>query len=153
MKLVIGSDSLNQAREFFERVGSYGREGTGLLFAKAQGATLVVTRFIAPDQVTGRDSCWVEVTMKGKLEVAVALAPGELIAARIHSHPGEAFHSSVDDQNPGLTAEGAWSIVVPYYGLGLRRGISACAIHQRKDGNWRRLRSDEIADCLSIIPA
>ncbi len=108
-------------------------------------------RFVAPDQVTGRDSCWVEVTMKGKLEIAACLAPDELIVARIHSHPGQAFHSSVDDRNPGLTAEGAWSIVVPYYGLGLRRGISACAIYQRRHGEWRELASDDIAMEVSII--
>jgi hypothetical protein len=151
MKLVIGSDCLNDAREFFEAAGAHGREGTGLLLAKPGAKTLLVTRFIAPDQVTGRDSCWVEVTLKGKLELAAAFAPDELIAARIHSHPCEAFHSPVDDRNPGLTAEGAWSIVVPYYGLGLRRGISACAIYQREDGKWRRLISDEIADQISII--
>ena len=151
MKLVIGSDCLDRAREFFETVGAYGREGTGFLFAKPQGESLRVTQFIAPDQITGRDSCWVEVTMKGKLEIAAALAPDELIAARIHSHPSEAFHSPVDDRNPGLTAEGAWSIVVPYYGLGLRRGIGACAIYQRENGKWRELLSHEIATGISIV--
>lgn len=151
MKLVIGSDCLNQAREFFETAGAYGREGTGFLFAKPRGESFQVTQFVAPDQITGRDSCWVEVTMKGKLEIAAALAPDELIAARIHSHPSEAFHSSVDDRNPGLTAEGAWSIVVPYYGLGLRRGIDACAIYQRQNGKWRELMSDEIAAEISIV--
>lgn len=151
MKLAIQSDCLNQAREFFESAGSHGREGTGLLFATPQENTLLVTRFIAPDQIAGIDSCWVEVTLKGKLEIAAALGPNELIAARIHSHPAGAFHSSVDDRNPGLTAEGAWSIVVPFYGLGLRRGINVCAIYQRKGGKWRRLTSDEIAEQISVV--
>jgi proteasome lid subunit RPN8/RPN11 len=151
MKLMIRSDCLRDAREFFEAAGAHGREGTGLLLAEPGANTLLVTRFIAPDQITGSDSCWVEVTLKGKLELAAALAPNELIAARVHSHPGEAFHSSVDDRNPGLTAEGYWSIVVPYYGLGLRRGISACAVYKREEGKWRRLISDEVTDQISII--
>lgn len=81
----------------------------------------------------------VEVTRKGQMELVLALGAGELCVARIHSHPYEAFHSPADDANPALTHEGALSIVVPYFGLGLRRELDACAVLRREEGRWRDL--------------
>jgi hypothetical protein len=151
MRLVIHLSCLKEAREFFEAAGSYGREGTGLLIGSLRNDVVVARRFIAPDQVTGRDGGWVEVTMQGKLYVAANLHSDEVIVARIHSHPSRAFHSAVDDSNPVLTAEGAWSIVVPYFGLGLRRGLETCAIYQRRLGRWQELTANEIMQDVSVI--
>jgi hypothetical protein len=108
-----------------------------MLAGSVDGSDLLVERFFAPDQRAGEyPTCWVEVTSAGKRELALALGRDERWLARIHSHPFEAFHSTTDDANPGLTAEGAISIVVPYFGLGLRRGLDACALFQRRLGRW-----------------
>ena len=56
--------------------------------------------------------------------------------ARIHSHPVEAFHSATDDANPALTHDGALSIVVPFFGLGLRHGLDSCAVYRLLGGRW-----------------
>ena len=68
-----------------------------------------------------------------------AAALGQLYLARVHSHPGEAFHSATDDANPALTHTGALSIVVAYFGLGLRHGLDACAVYRLDEGRWRAL--------------
>lgn len=129
---------MEQARGFLEAAGSFGREGTGMLAGTVNGVERRITRFVAPQQRAGEfPNCWVQVTHRGKHELALALGPDELWIARIHSHPGEGFHSPTDDANPGLTAEGALSIVVPYFGLALRRGLEACALHEYRDGVWR----------------
>jgi hypothetical protein len=57
----------------------------------------------------------------------------------VHSHPAGAFHSPADDANPVLSHEGAISVVVPYFGLGLRRGVAACAVYRLTAGRWRAL--------------
>src|SRR6266567_1599435 len=57
----------------------------------------------------------------------------------VHSHPAAAFHSPTDDANPALSHEGAVSVVVPYFGLGLRRGLAACAVYRLSAGRWRPL--------------
>jgi hypothetical protein len=100
----------------------------------------VARRAVFPDQRAGR-TCghWVQVTERGKAELALALGPDETYAARIHSHPGHAFHSATDDRNPGLRYEGALSIVVPFYGLGLRAGLRACGVFVRRDRRWQAL--------------
>lgn len=40
---------------------------------------------------------------------------GLKIAAQVHSHPQEAFHSSADDTWAIVRHEGALSLVVPYF--------------------------------------
>jgi hypothetical protein len=81
----------------------------------------------------------VEVTEQGKRELAARLPSGRRYLARVHSHPAQAFHSRADDANPALTHEGAISVVVPYFGLGLRRGLGACAVYRLSAGRWSPL--------------
>lgn len=137
MTTLVTAQALIAASEFLESAGALGREGTGMLAGYLGSGGTRIDRFFAPDQRAGPyPRCWVEVTRTGKNQLATVLGPGERWLARIHSHPGEAFHSSTDDANPGLTAEGALSIVVPYFGLALRNGLDACAILVRRGGRW-----------------
>jgi hypothetical protein len=134
-----------QAGMFLEQRGAAGCEGTGMLAGVRGPDVDSITRFVAPDQEAGtHPSSWVEVTRAGKVQLAIDLDPGERWLARIHSHPGEAFHSPIDDDNPGLTADGAVSIVVPFFGLGLRRGLEACALYERRNGRWMRRSIDDL---------
>lgn len=135
--LVLPARLLADARMFFEDRGARGHEGTAMIKSGPNGAALVV-----PQQRPWRGAgggVSVEVTRGGQIELALALEAGELYVARIHSHPAEAFHSPADDANPVLTHEGALSIVVPFFGLGLRLGLDACAVLRREAGRWRSL--------------
>ena len=134
---------LEQAREWFEDRGTCGHEGTAMIVRGGDGVRLVV-----PDQHATRSGLGVsvEVTRRGQLQLASALKPDELYVARIHSHPGEAFHSPADDANPALSYVGALSIVVPYFGLGLRRGLRACAVLRFDGARWRPLSPGPLRD-------
>jgi Prokaryotic homologs of the JAB domain len=129
---------LGAAGAFFEEQGAKGLEGTALIAALDGGPA---DRLVVPTQQASRadGGCWVEVPLAGKLECAAALRPGERYVARIHSHPGEAFHSATDDRNPALTHQGALSIVVPFFGLGLRQGLDACAVFVLRGTRWVEL--------------
>lgn len=146
----IAADALETARVFFEQQGAHGFEGTAML-AGTEAAG--ITRCVIPDQRPYRTRLGVavEVTEKGKLELAAALALDERWLARIHSHPDEAFHSHTDDTNPALTAEGSLSIVVPFFGLGLRRGLVACAVHAYRGGDWRTVAPADVPDYLTVV--
>jgi hypothetical protein len=131
---VISQTVLDESRLFFEERGSVGCEGTAMI---AKSTTMGTTRLVIPEQRAGAaPHCWVEVTEAGKLQLAVTRRPDERYVSRIHSHPIEAFHSPTDNMNPAITHEGALSIVVPYFGLGLRRGLGACAVLVRRGGCW-----------------
>jgi hypothetical protein len=146
----IAASALQTARAFFEQQGACGYEGTAML-AGTTGAG--ITRCVIPDQRPRRLSggVSVEVTDDGKLELAAALALEERWLARIHSHPAEALHSHIDDVNPALTANGALSIVVPFFGLGLRRGLEACAVHVYTGSEWIALAPKDLVDFLVVV--
>jgi hypothetical protein len=152
VRLVLPASLLEEARAVFEAAGARGAEATAMLAGLIGDNEQRATRLVVPDQRAGtRTGCWVEVTQRGKRELAAALSLQERYLARIHSHPDEAFLSPTDDANPGLTAEGAWSIVVPYFGLGLRRGVHDCAVYQRTSGRWRRLSAEQVARRIRVI--
>ncbi|MFC8501185.1 hypothetical protein ACFUC1_02420 [Pedococcus sp. NPDC057267] len=133
---MLTSRVLQDARTFFENRGTLGLEGTAMI-KKGTGLELVIPRQNAHRYAFG--SVNVEVPRAGQMDLALALGPDELYVARIHSHPGDAFHSPADDANPVITFEGGISIVVPYFGLGLRRGLDACAVYRFRDGSWDEL--------------
>jgi len=145
-RLLVGLDATAHAEigDFLTDRGSYGLEGTGLLACAPSSAGAVpwrAVRFVVPDQRAKRRSgaCSVEVTEAGKRQLAAELPVGQLYLVRVHSHPEEAFHSPTDDANPALPHTGALSIVVPFFGLGLRRGLDVCAVYRLDGGIWHEL--------------
>jgi hypothetical protein len=149
MTTYITAGVLEAARGFFESRGAEGYEGTALI-AGVPGEP--ANRLIIPDQIAvPAPHASVTITAKGDLQLAVAVSDTERYIARIHSHPGPAFHSETDDDNPVLTHEGALSIVVPWFGLGLRRGLSACAVYEHHNGTWTALPAGPGRDALLAV--
>jgi hypothetical protein len=134
--LVLTAHVLDRAAAFFEERGTFGLEGTAMI-KRGDGLELVVPHQVAQRDALGRVS--VEVPREGQIDLARALGPDEIYVARIHSHPGDAFHSPADDANPVILFEGGLSIVVPFYGLGLRRGLQTCAVYLFSQGAWVEL--------------
>lgn len=134
--LTVPHSVLDGARLFFEDRGTFGLEGTAMI---KSGASL---ELVVPRQNARRDAYGhvnVVVPREGQLDLAATLGPNDLYVARIHSHPADAFHSAADDANPVISFEGGLSIVVPYFGLGLRRGLDACAVYVFGNGSWCEL--------------
>lgn len=155
--LLLSSEVLEQARVFFEECGARGCEGTALIAGTTTGTTTGASSgvedaggvlhgdtLVIPDQLaTPVPRAGVSVSAAGDLDVVLALRPDQQYHARIHSHPALAFHSRTDDNNPALTHRGALSIVVPFFGLGLRHGLDACAVFVRQNQRWRELRAGD----------
>lgn len=147
--LVMMSAVLDEARTYFEDRGARGCEGTAMVMASPDG---VAHRLVVPDQrARPAPHCSVEVTTKGKFELAAALGPNDIYVSRIHSHPELAFHSPTDDANPAITHEGALSIVVPFFGLGLRGGLDVCAVLVRRRGQWIDVDAGAQRDRLVVV--
>lgn len=132
--LVVAAGVFEQARSFFEDRGALGCEGTALI-AGVPGAP--ADRLVVPDQrARPAPHASVTLTQQGELDLLVTLRDEERYVARIHSHPCLAFHSPADDANPVLTHDGAVSVVVPFFGLGLRHGLDACAVYVLRGNHW-----------------
>lgn len=134
--LVIPTAVLDEARQFFEHEGALGCEGTAMICQSVAGDVRLV---IPRQKATPAPYCSVEVSDAGKLDLELALGTGDIYVSRIHSHPELAFHSPTDNANRVITHRGALSIVVPFFGLGLRRGLDACAVFRFDNHCWKDL--------------
>jgi hypothetical protein len=87
-----------------------------------------------PAQTTGRGDEGLLVVVKGDALFRVNRAfyeHGLALAAQVHSHPTDAYHSDMDDAYPLMTLEGGLSGVVPDFGRGGRDRLA--------DWAWYRL--------------
>ncbi|MBA7512905.1 hypothetical protein ES705_04914 [subsurface metagenome] len=71
--------------------------------------------------------------------------------AQLHTHPGDAFHSSVDDEYTILSLPGSFSIVIPDYG-----DIPICAIddwvvYRLLNGEWTLQTKNKVRRLFQII--
>ena len=73
------------------------------------------------------------------------------LIAQLHSHPGEAYHSELDDELPIATTAGCLSLVVPDFArepFALRR----CAVYRLMPGKgWGKLTGAETSRLISVI--
>jgi hypothetical protein len=88
------------------------------------------------------DDAWLS---KFWLELSVL---GDGARVQVHTHPLEAFHSSIDDEFPFLKTPGFLSLVVPDYGLGAIGFDRAYLAEVDHLGQWRRV---QIESRLRII--
>ena len=70
------------------------------------------------------------------------------IRVQIHTHPGEAYHSSTDDEYPIIHRPGFLSLVIPNFALGPIGFERAYLAEIQQDGTWSKV---SIPDRLEII--
>lgn len=151
-RYVIPDTVLADCRTFFRERAERGCEGTGLLVGPEGGETVRLDRFFAPEQrcVKTLVGLRVELTEHAHYTLTDNLASGERFYARIHSHPEEAYHSALDDDNEILSHEGAISIVVPWFArdpIDLR----GCAVYRYRRGTgWFRLEQVEVERIFEV---
>jgi proteasome lid subunit RPN8/RPN11 len=86
-------------------------------------------------------------------------ARGLTLLAQVHSHPGDAFHSVVDERSPHSAERGFLSMVVPNFGRCAFDAFDAWAIYEQEQyETWREWTTEEkeqrlkIVDSLVVIP-
>lgn len=80
---------------------------------------------------------------------------GELLAAQIHSHPTDAYHSDTDDCHSLVTLTGALSIVIPFFGRDGAQDRTGWAWYRLVgEGEWAELtREDKVRLAAKGEPA
>jgi hypothetical protein len=109
--------------------------------------TLWISDWVAPTRITSvvhphhlahgggfeLDTDWLH---KFFLELA---ATNHGIRVQIHTHPRQAFHSSVDDRYPIIHSAGFLSLVIPDFGLGPIGFEQAYLAEITPSGGWREV--------------
>lgn len=83
-----------------------------------EGRRLRFVRAIRPPQIACRTHLGLRVHVDGSALDVInrgCYARGEILAGQIHTHPGEAYHSELDDHRPLVTLLGGLSVVVPHF--------------------------------------
>jgi hypothetical protein len=116
---VIPGSILIETIRFLRAVGAQGYEGFVLWGGVSNtSAEFRFKSFIIPAQNASVTDDGLLVTVGGDalFQVNKALYErGEILAAQVHSHPTDAYHSSTDDQFPLATLLGSLSVVIPNF--------------------------------------
>lgn len=85
-----------------------------LWLAQKVAGQAIVQRVYVPLQESGR--AFFHIPPRGMQRLFAELRPSRLmVAAQVHTHPHEAFHSAADDHWAVLRHVGALSLVLPYF--------------------------------------
>lgn len=142
-------------RGLLRRAGERGFEAVVLWVGTvADDLTADVGTAFAPRQVAYRsdDGCAVEVPPEEIGNLVAALRPGQFVLARVHTHPGAAYHSPVDDLNLLVGHVGAISVVVPYFAVAPRLNLELCSVNVlQADGSWSELSPAAVRDRFEVM--
>lgn len=127
--------------------GEDGYEGFVVWGGHVEGDSLTYTSMIVPEQKRLRTASGLLVTVGSQALFTVnktMYEHGETLAAQVHSHPTNAFHSDTDDCYPLITMTGALSIVVPDFAVTRQAGMSRWAWYRLTGpGEWNSLGADD----------
>ncbi len=114
---VIPSAVVAETISFLRKVGALGSEGFVLWSGTRTGArSFRFASVLIPEQCAMETEHGLLVTVEGEALFRVNKAVyerNEVLAAQVHTHPTDAYHSSTDDTFPLVTLVGALSIVLP----------------------------------------
>lgn len=133
--------------------GLEGYEAVVVWVGRLRGEKSVdIVEVIRPAQIAKRSSmgCSVEIPPEALTDLIRVLEEGCFIAARLHTHPSEAYHSELDDTNMLISHAGAMSIVVPFFArdpISLKR----CSVNElTRDAGWVELPPDEVKERFRV---
>lgn len=75
---------------------------------------------------------------------------GETLAAQVHAHPDDAYHSDTDETYPIVTERGGLSIVAPAFA---RDGVftSGTAVFRLSDVGWVQIPTPNISRVIHVV--
>lgn len=133
--------------------GHMGKERVVLwLSPRPLGTTSVIAEFYVPEQEAKID--YFRIPQSGMMTLMSYLRTRKLaLAAQVHSHPGQAFHSRADDKWAIVRHEGALSIVVPNFAAGTSADnfLSAAAVFRlTSDDRWLKVERSRLPELLRL---
>ena len=132
---------LDETFTHFRRCGA-GRRECQALWIGPWSTPRLITEVIHPKHAAHMggfvlDDDWIS-------EFWLRLADHDLgIRIQVHTHPAEAFHSSIDDEFPIIHTPGFLSLVVPDFALGPVGFENAYLTEIQRDGQWHQVAIEE----------
>ena len=142
----VSREQLAQTERALRRAGVEGYELFVLWSGSVNDSELLVRTCHVPKQTSSKTSQGLLVRVEGQAlhELNVWLYEhNEVLAAQVHAHPTNAFHSDTDDAYPIVTELGGLSLVVPDFA---RRGVltEGSAAFRLSRSGWDAVALDAI---------
>jgi hypothetical protein len=152
-QLLVPQNVIQEGQRFLRNTGATGREGIVLWVGRKEGTIFVVSELIVPEQrgirTMGGVCVIIEGTVLARLNADLYKKQLQLIA-QVHSHPGEAYHSAMDDEYAIATKIGSLSLVVPDFAT-RPFSLSECAAYRLKtNGKWAALSTRKTKKTICI---
>jgi hypothetical protein len=137
--------------EHFHRRGAEGHEGFILWpgIVNGRGLAVVTTAWIPAAQT---HEGFARTHTEGMVAFVQAVhEEGWALLAQVHTHPGDAFHSPIDDRYPASGRDGFLSIVIPSFGRGFELDRPNWAVYELEGGRWRAWSAEEARARIRIM--
>lgn len=114
--LTVPSRLIDSTLGLLQAAGRRRVEGMLLWLGCRECTGVVVNQIYVPKHESGMDYFWISAAAMTEL-MHFLRSNRLMIAAQVHSHPAEAFHSAADDRWAIVRHEGALSLVLPDFAL------------------------------------
>ena len=139
---------------FLRERGALGVEGVVFWPGRREGDRVDVEAAVVPAQTAYKSEAGLRYRVEED-ELArfldAVLDAGLVFPIQVHSHPGEAYHSSLDDEEPAVGTVGGLSIVVPDFAAGPPDPDLWAVYRLRSGEGWVLLDVDARHSLLRIV--
>lgn len=153
-KVCLPREIAHNTQHFLRQVGARGNEGMVLWVGVPEAAVFHITDLLIPRQhgIQRSDGVCVVVDTQEMLRINMELFQAQKrLIAQVHSHPGRAYHSEMDDEQAIANTIGSLSLVVPDFAA-RNFSITDCAIYRlRADGEWIHLPPGRAGRLIELI--
>jgi len=152
--LFIPRGVLEDSRLHLADPGAQGYEAVVLWLGSVLSPTEAqVEHVYFPCQIAYRidDGVAIEIPVEEWTDLALRLPTGLFVLAKLHTHPGAAYHSATDAANPYLNHEGAVSITVPHFAQNPLDNLYSCSVNVLRQGRWIEISPSEVAETFTIM--
>ena len=152
-RVVVPASIAEATQQSLRSAGHAGNEGLVVWSGTQDGTTFNVRTVTAPTQrgIQSADGVCVVVDGDGLHQLNVAtFRRGERMFAQVHSHPGRAYHSPMDDRYAVITSPGGLSLVVPDFAV-RPFSLAECAIFRlTTTGVWKEVSRKEAGTLIMM---
>lgn len=154
-RLVLPQPLARETTRFLQAVGAEGNEGRVYWLGEIESSLRArITEAFIPKQIARRSifGVSVEVPQSAHVDLLEHLGPGLFTLAKVHSHPGRAYLSDTDEENPHFRHDGAFSIIVPDFAQRGLDDLADCAVFRFSSREWRQLSSQDVEAAFEVVP-
>lgn len=149
---VLAREALTTIEGALARGRKQGTEALALAAGRMQGGRFILDAAFVPRQRATAVS--VRLSEGSLIPIHASLAEtGHVIGLQVHSHPADAFHSTVDDSDDTVTQVGSLSLVVPRFGAFGLEDFPECVLYRRTEDGWSEaITGRDISAALELGP-